>query len=107
LGRIILRDDIRPQATSVIEELRHAGLRSIVLTGDNPSAGEHLRTELKLDDVRASLKPEAKVAAIRELSCQGKRVAMIGDGVNDAPSLAARTSCGHGRARFRRRARTG
>ena len=88
-GRIILRDDIRPQAASVIDELRHEGLQSVVLTGDNRAAGEHLRTELKLDDVRAGLKPEEKVAAIRELSGQGKRVAMIGDGVNDAPSLAA------------------
>jgi Cd2+/Zn2+-exporting ATPase len=89
LGRIILRDDIRPQAAQVIDELRHEGLRSVVLTGDNKAAGEHLRTELKLDDVRAGLKPEEKVAAIRELSGQGKHVAMIGDGVNDAPSLAA------------------
>ncbi len=89
LGRIILRDDIRPQAASVIDELRHAGLKSVVLTGDNRAAAEHLRSELKLDDVRAGLKPEEKVAAIKELSGQGKRVAMIGDGVNDAPSLAA------------------
>jgi Cd2+/Zn2+-exporting ATPase len=89
LGRIILRDDIRPQAAQVIDELRHAGLKSVVLTGDNKAAAEHLRVELKLDDVRAGLKPDEKVAAIRELSGQGKRVAMIGDGVNDAPSLAA------------------
>ncbi len=88
LGRIVLRDDIRPQAASVIDELRHAGLKSVVLTGDNHAAAEHLRTELKLDDVRAGLKPEQKVAAIQELSGQGKKVAMIGDGVNDAPSLA-------------------
>ncbi|HVU28509.1 MAG TPA: heavy metal translocating P-type ATPase [Verrucomicrobiae bacterium] len=89
VGRIILRDDIRPQAAQVVDELRHAGLRSVVLTGDRQSTAEHLKTELKLDDVRAELKPEQKVAAIRELSGQGKRVAMIGDGVNDAPSLAA------------------
>src|ERR1035437_6783710 len=89
LGRIILRDDIRPQAAQIIDELRHEGLRSVVLTGDNQAAAEHLRTELKLDDVRAGLKPDEKVAAIRELNGQGKRVAMIGDGVNDAPSLAA------------------
>jgi Zn2+/Cd2+-exporting ATPase len=80
LGRVILRDDIA--------ELRQAGLRSVVLTGDRRASAEHLRTELKLDDVRAELKPEQKVAAIRELSGQGNRVAMIGDGVNDAPSLA-------------------
>jgi len=89
LGRVILRDDIRPQSASVINELRREGLRSIVLTGDRKAAAEHLRTQLKLDDVRAELKPEQKVSAIRELSGQGGRVAMIGDGVNDAPSLAA------------------
>ena len=89
LGRVILRDDIRPQAASVVEELRSEGLRSVVLTGDRKAAAEHLRVELKLDDVRAELKPEQKVAAIQEMSKQGKRVAMIGDGVNDAPSLAA------------------
>jgi len=89
LGRIILRDDIRPQAASVIDELRHEGLRSVVLTGDRAATAEYLRTELKLDDVRAELKPEQKVEAIHELSGQGKHVAMIGDGVNDAPSLAA------------------
>ena len=89
LGRVILRDDIRPESASVIQELRCEGLRSVVLTGDRKAAAEHLRTELKLDDVRAELKPEQKVAAIQEMSKQGKHVAMIGDGVNDAPSLAA------------------
>ena len=89
LGRVILRDDIRPQAAAVIRELREEGLQSVVLTGDRRAAAEHLRDELKLDDVRAELKPEQKVAAIRELSEQGKHVAMVGDGVNDAPSLAA------------------
>jgi Cd2+/Zn2+-exporting ATPase len=89
LGRLVLRDDIRPQAAGVIDELRDEGLRSVVLTGDRRAAAEHLREELMLDDVRAELKPEGKVAAIRELSGQGNLVAMIGDGVNDAPSLAA------------------
>ena len=89
LGRVVLRDDIRPQAASVIDELRREGLRSVVLTGDRAASAEHLRLELKLDDVRAELKPEQKVEAVRELSGLGKKVAMIGDGVNDAPSLAA------------------
>jgi Cd2+/Zn2+-exporting ATPase len=88
IGRIILRDDIRPQAATVISELREEGLKSVVLTGDRKAAAEHLREELKLDDVRAELKPEQKVAAIKELNGQGKLVAMVGDGVNDAPSLA-------------------
>ena len=88
IGRVVLRDDIRPQAAQVIEDLRHEGLKSVVLTGDRRAAAEHLRAELKLDDVRAELKPEQKVAAIQEFSAAGKKVAMIGDGVNDAPSLA-------------------
>jgi Cd2+/Zn2+-exporting ATPase len=88
LGRVILRDDIRPQSASVVQELRDEGLKTVVLTGDRRAAAKHLQAELKLDDVRAELKPEQKVAAIQELSRQNK-VAMIGDGVNDAPSLAA------------------
>jgi Cd2+/Zn2+-exporting ATPase len=89
LGRVILRDDIRPQAASVVEALRNEGLRTVVLTGDRQATAVHLRDKLKLDDVRAELKPEQKVEAVHELSGQGRKVAMIGDGVNDAPSLAA------------------
>ncbi len=89
LGRIVLRDDIRPQAKAVVEELRQAGLKTVVLTGDRKATAEHLKKQLDLDDVRAELKPEQKVAEIRALSAGGQRVAMVGDGVNDAPSLAA------------------
>jgi len=89
VGRIILRDDIRPQARGVLEALRAAGLRSVVLTGDRRATAEYLKTELRLDEVRAELKPEDKVAAIKALSEGGHRVAMVGDGVNDAPSLTA------------------
>jgi Cd2+/Zn2+-exporting ATPase len=89
LGRVILRDDIRPQSAVVVEALRSEGLRTVVLTGDRKATAEYLRAELKLDDVRGELKPEQKVEAVRALSGQGRKVAMIGDGVNDAPSLAA------------------
>jgi Zn2+/Cd2+-exporting ATPase len=89
LGRLVLRDDIRPQARAVVEALRESGLRTVVLTGDRKSTAEHLRTELQLDDVRAELKPEQKLSEIRAMTEQGQRVAMVGDGVNDAPSLAA------------------
>ncbi len=88
LGRIILRDDIRPQAQGVVDELKASGLRTVVLTGDRRATAEHLKRELHLDEVRAELKPEEKVAAIKALSEGKNRVAMIGDGVNDAPSLA-------------------
>ena len=89
LGRIILRDDIRPQARQVLEDLRHEHLGTVVLTGDRQSTADYLRTQLQIDDVRAELKPEQKLAAIRSLTEAGGRVAMLGDGVNDAPSLAA------------------
>jgi Cd2+/Zn2+-exporting ATPase len=89
LGRITLRDDIRPQARAVVDELRKLGLQSVVLTGDHREAAQHLKERLAVDDVRAELKPEQKVAALREFIESGRKVAMIGDGVNDAPSLAA------------------
>jgi Cd2+/Zn2+-exporting ATPase len=89
IGRLVLRDDIRPQAQQVVDELRAEGLRTVVLTGDRRATAEHLQTQLHLDDVRSELKPEGKVAAIQQLAAAGQRVAMIGDGVNDAPSLAA------------------
>jgi Cd2+/Zn2+-exporting ATPase len=89
LGRLVLRDDVRPQAQLVLQELREAGLRTVVLTGDHKAAAQHLKDQLGLDDVRAELKPEQKVAAIVALTQEGNRVAMVGDGVNDAPSLAA------------------
>jgi Cd2+/Zn2+-exporting ATPase len=89
LGRLLLRDDIRSQSRTVLEEMRAAGLQSVVLTGDRKAAAEHLRTQLPVDDIRAELHPEDKVAAIRALGANGGRVVMVGDGVNDAPSLAA------------------
>jgi Cd2+/Zn2+-exporting ATPase len=89
VGRVILRDDIRVQARGVLADLHEEGLSAIVLTGDRRAAAEHLRKELGIDEVRAELKPEQKLAEIRNLTIQGRLVAMVGDGVNDAPSLAA------------------
>ncbi len=88
-GRVLLRDDIRPEAALVVDEMRREGLYTIVLTGDRRATGANLKERLRIDDVRAELKPEDKVAAIRSFTEKNQRVAMIGDGVNDAPSLAA------------------
>jgi Cd2+/Zn2+-exporting ATPase len=89
VGRVVLRDDLRPLSGSVVAELRQLGLRTVVLTGDHKAAALELKQRLGPDEVRDELKPEHKVAAIQEFTRQGSRVAMIGDGVNDAPSLAA------------------
>ncbi len=88
-GRLILRDDIRPQSRRVVEELRAEGLHVVVLTGDRKPAAESLRITLGLEEVLAELKPEQKLEEIRVRTERGEKVAMVGDGVNDAPSLAA------------------
>jgi Cd2+/Zn2+-exporting ATPase len=88
-GRVVMRDDVRPQARRVVDELRQSGLQTLVLTGDRKTSADMLRDELHLDDVRAELKPEAKLSEIQSMARQGQLVAMVGDGVNDAPSLAA------------------
>lgn len=89
VGRLRLRDDIRPESAAVVRALHQRGLRSLVLTGDKKEAAEHLRSELGVEEIRAELKPEEKLGVIRDLASDGHRAAMIGDGVNDAPSLAA------------------
>jgi Cd2+/Zn2+-exporting ATPase len=89
LGRVTLRDNFRTQARPVVQALKSLGLRTVVLTGDRPATGDYLKSQLPIDDVRTELTPEAKVDAIKSLTGPRHRVAMIGDGVNDAPSLAA------------------
>lgn len=88
-GRILLRDALRPEAKELIAQLRQDNIRVTMLTGDRPQAAELVAKELGLEEIRAGLKPEDKVAAIKEWRAQGECVAMAGDGVNDAPSLAA------------------
>ncbi|MCU0781686.1 MAG: cadmium-translocating P-type ATPase [Akkermansiaceae bacterium] len=88
-GRILLRDAVRPESAALIGRLHAQGIRVTMLSGDRPEAAQLVARELHLDDVRAGLTPERKVAAIREWQAAGERVAMLGDGVNDAPSLAA------------------
>ena len=91
-GVIAMQDQLRPEAREVIDKLHSWGIRTVMLTGDNRITGEAVARRLGVDDVRAELKPDAKVAAIRELEQTGN-VLMVGDGVNDAPALASAT-CG-------------
>jgi P-type Cu+ transporter len=83
-----LRDKVRSDARDAVAKLRALGLRVALLTGDRREAAEAVAREVGIDDVRASLTPEAKLAAIDALRSEGHRVAMVGDGINDAPALA-------------------
>lgn len=89
IARILLRDQIRTESRPILEELERRGVRSVMLTGDRRGAAEAVGREIGIGEVRAGLKPEDKVAAIREFERDGHKVAMVGDGVNDAPSLTA------------------
>lgn len=89
VGRVLLKDQIRAESRGVLAELKRRGIRTIMLTGDRTHAAEAVAKEIGLDEVRAGLSPEDKVSAIMEIRASGLRVAMVGDGVNDAPSLAA------------------
>lgn len=94
LGVIAVADTLRRDAKQAIQELRDAGVeRIIMLTGDNQRVAEAIGEELGIDDVRADLLPEEKLQTVRDLMADGSlaRVAMIGDGVNDAPALATAT----------------
>ncbi|MBI3745221.1 MAG: heavy metal translocating P-type ATPase [Chloroflexi bacterium] len=92
LGLLALRDQVRPNAKAAIEAFHRLGVeRVVMLSGDHPRTAAAIAGELGIDDVRAGLKPEDKVAAVKQLEREHGAVAMIGDGVNDAPALAAAT----------------
>ena len=90
-GLFAIRDEPRPEARQAIRELHEMGLKVAMLTGDNARTAKAIAAELGIDDVRADLKPDDKVAAVRALEQQYGPVAMSGDGINDAPALATAT----------------
>lgn len=90
VGLISLRDEVRPEAAGVLKKLRANGIRRIVmLTGDHPDIAAVVADELGIDEWRAEVMPEDKLAAVRDLQEEGFVVGMVGDGINDAPALAA------------------
>ena len=92
LGLIALQDVLRENAPQVIKNLHNLGIRTVMLTGDNQLTAERVAAQLGIDDVRANLKPDDKVTAIKRLLQDGPTL-MVGDGINDAPALAQAT-CG-------------
>jgi heavy metal translocating P-type ATPase len=99
-GLLGIADRLRPDAAVTVTSLTSlTGTTPRLLTGDNPRAAAHLAAQVGIEDVRAGLLPEHKVSAVRELGDTGRRVMMVGDGVNDAPALAAaHTGVAMGRA---------
>lgn len=88
-GVISIADQIKPEAQAAIRQLRDAGIKqAIMLTGDNRHTARLVGDELGLDAVHAELLPQDKVSWVNKLKGQGYRVAMVGDGINDAPALA-------------------
>lgn len=88
-GIISIKDKVKLEAKTAIERLKHYGIKqTIMLTGDNQHTAEQVATQLHIDTVHAEMLPEDKVLFVKQLKEKGYRVAMVGDGINDAPALA-------------------
>ena len=87
-GVIAVADTVKPTSREAVEELRQLGLRPVLLTGDHETAAREVARQVGIDEVVAEVLPQDKVEAIRRLQAEGRSVAMVGDGVNDAAALA-------------------
>jgi Cd2+/Zn2+-exporting ATPase/Cu+-exporting ATPase len=88
LGSIVIADGIREEAQRAVQQLTALGVRTVLLTGDHRPVAEAVARQLGLDEVHSEMLPEAKVALIKAMVEAGREVAMVGDGINDAPALA-------------------
>lgn len=88
VGWLVLGDEIRPDASSALQTLKSLGIRIHLLSGDNASAANGVATQLGIDSVQAEAMPDDKLSYVKHLQQQGHVVAMVGDGINDAPVLA-------------------
>ncbi|MCW5642811.1 MAG: copper-translocating P-type ATPase [Rhodoferax sp.] len=89
LGLLAFGDTIKDSARRAVAQLREHGIRSVLVTGDNRGSAEAVGRELGLDDIRSEVLPQDKARIVAELKADGATVAMVGDGINDAPALAA------------------
>ena len=89
LGTLSFLDPPRPEAAAAVAELKALGIRSVLLSGDAAAVAERLAAETGIAEAKGGVRPDQKAAAIQRRIAAGERVAMVGDGVNDAPALAA------------------
>lgn len=89
VGMFTLADPVKPTSREAIEQLHGMKIKTVMLTGDNAATAEAIRAQLGVDEVQAELMPADKARIVGEMMAQGRKVAMIGDGINDAPALAA------------------
>ena len=89
IGLLAFGDAIKPSARQAVARLHALGVRTVMLTGDNLGSAQAVARELGIDDLRAEVLPGDKAAAVAALRADGAVVAMVGDGINDAPALAA------------------
>src|SRR5690606_37214601 len=86
---IVVADTIKPTSKAVIAALHAMGLKTAMISGDNRATAEAIARQLGIDEVRAEILPAGKVEALASLRAGGRKIAFVGDGINDAPALAS------------------
>ena len=91
LGLISVADPVKETSLTAIEKIKKSGIHTVLLTGDSRAAAEHIGSLVGVDEVIAEVLPEEKAGVVQKLQSEGRKVMMVGDGINDAPALTAAT----------------